>query len=124
MFVLIVIFPVLILDLPVEVGYLLYIYLAVYFLYAWLFCMYLSIVYSLHFYLVTYSLYLVCSLNIFLLTLLSRFMIMGLGTRGFPQRSLVRPGVRFLAKGSVCRQEGKVSAMPSRSLSNSKQPCI
>jgi hypothetical protein len=43
----------------------------------------------------------------------------GLGTRGFPQRSLSRPGVRVPEKGIECRQGDKVSAMPSRSLSNS-----
>jgi hypothetical protein len=32
--------------------------------------------------------------------LLGRDTIMGLGTRGFPQRSLARPGERVLAKGS------------------------
>ena len=48
---------------------------------------------------------------------------MGLGTRGFPQRSLSRSGVRVPAKGSECRQKDEVSAVPSRSLSNSKLLC-
>ena len=47
----------------------------------------------------------------------------GLGTRGFPRRSLARPGVRVPAKGSECRQGDEVSAMPSKSLSNSEQLC-
>ena len=47
----------------------------------------------------------------------------GLGTRGFPRRSLVRPGVRVPAEGSECRQGDEVSAMPSKSLSNSEQLC-
>ena len=48
---------------------------------------------------------------------------MGLGTRGFPWRSLSRPGTRVPAKGSKCRQGDKVSAVPSGSLSNSKLLC-
>jgi hypothetical protein len=47
----------------------------------------------------------------------------GLGTRGFPWRSFARPGGRFPAKGSECRQGEEVSAMPSRSLGNSKLLC-
>ena len=61
----------------------------------------------------------------------------GLGTRGFPRRSLARPGVRVPAKGSECGQGEKVtsaasasvvrstsiSAVPSRLLGYSGQPC-
>jgi hypothetical protein len=47
----------------------------------------------------------------------------GLGTRGFPQRSLARPGARVRAKGSECRQGEEVSTLPSRSLGNSKLLC-
>lgn len=43
-----------------------------------------------------------------------------MGTRGFPWRSLSRPGARVPVKGSECRQGDKVSAMPSRSLGNSE----
>jgi hypothetical protein len=48
----------------------------------------------------------------------------GLGTWGFPWRSLARPGARVRAKGSECRHGDKVSAMPSRSLGNSELLCI
>jgi hypothetical protein len=34
-----------------------------------------------------------------------------LGTRGFPQRSLARPGVRVPAKGIEFKQGGKVASM-------------
>ena len=44
----------------------------------------------------------------------------GLGTRGFPGRSLSRPGARVPAKEGECRQGDEVSAVPSRSLANSK----
>ena len=36
----------------------------------------------------------------------------GLGTRGFPWRSLTRPGERDSVKGSECRQNEKFSARP------------
>ena len=45
----------------------------------------------------------------------------GLGTRGFPWRSLARPGARVPMKGSVCRQGDEVSAVLSRLLGNSEQ---
>ena len=35
----------------------------------------------------------------------------GLGTRGFPQRSLSRPGEKVPAKGSECRQGDEVSEL-------------
>ena len=44
---------------------------------------------------------------------------MGLGTRGFPRRSLSRPGGKAPEKGSECRQGDEVSAMPSRLLQDS-----
>jgi hypothetical protein len=34
----------------------------------------------------------------------------GLSTRGFPWKSLARPGVSVLAKGSECRQGGEVTS--------------
>ena len=40
----------------------------------------------------------------------------GLGTRGFPWRSLSKLGGKIPVKGSECRQGGEVSATPSRSL--------
>jgi hypothetical protein len=40
----------------------------------------------------------------------------GPGYQNFPRRSLSRPGARVPAKGSKCRQEDEVSAVPSRSL--------
>jgi hypothetical protein len=46
--------------------------------------------------------------------------VVGLGTRGFPQRSLSRLGTWIPAKGSECRQGDEVSALPSRPFSNSK----
>jgi hypothetical protein len=46
-----------------------------------------------------------------------------LGTRGFPRRSLARPGMTVPAKGCKCWQGDKVSAMPSRSLGNSELLC-
>ena len=50
---------------------------------------------------------------------------MGLNTRGFPGKSLARPGARVLAKGSECRQggQGSTKSLPSKSLSNSKRLC-
>jgi hypothetical protein len=45
--------------------------------------------------------------------------IVGLGTRGFPWKSLLKHGVRVPAKGSEYRQ-GQVSATPSRLLRNSE----
>ena len=67
----------------------------------------------------------------------ARCRVVGLCTRGCPQRSLARPGARVLVKGSVCGQEGEgtsaasaaavgstsVSAMPSRLLGYSIPPC-
>jgi hypothetical protein len=44
----------------------------------------------------------------------------GLGNRGFPRRSLSRPGARVPAKGSKCMQGDKASAVPFRSLGNSE----
>ena len=37
----------------------------------------------------------------------------GLCTRGFPRRSLARPGARVLVKGSECRQGRKVASTAS-----------
>jgi hypothetical protein len=47
----------------------------------------------------------------------------GLGNRGFPQRSLAKPGLRVPAKGREGRQGDKVSAVPSRSFGNSELLC-
>jgi hypothetical protein len=47
-------------------------------------------------------------------------MIVGLGTRGFPWRSLSRPGTRVPVKGSKCRLGGEISALPSRSVTPSR----
>jgi hypothetical protein len=47
----------------------------------------------------------------------------GPSTRGFPWRSLARPGARVLANGSKCVQGSSISAVPSRSLGNSKLLC-
>ena len=47
----------------------------------------------------------------------------GLGTRGFPQRSLAKPAARVPAKGSECKQGDEVSAFsPGRSVTPSR-PC-
>jgi hypothetical protein len=46
-----------------------------------------------------------------------------LGTRGFPRRSLARPGARVLAKGSKCRKGNEISAVPFRSLDNPEMGC-
>ena len=49
-------------------------------------------------------------------TRVSAYRGVGLGTRGFPVRSLSRLEGKDPAKGSECRQGDKVSSMPSRSL--------
>jgi hypothetical protein len=43
-------------------------------------------------------------------------LLVGLGTRGFPRRSLSRSGARVPAKGSECRHGDEISAVPYKSL--------
>ena len=60
------------------------------------------------------------AVNLHTLIILWFFLHVGLGTRGFPQRSLSRPGASIPVKIREYRQWDEVSAMPSRSLGDSK----
>jgi hypothetical protein len=48
--------------------------------------------------------------NFFILFFLFFLAFVGLSTKGFPSKSLAKPGVRVMAKGSEYRQGGEVAS--------------